>query len=182
VGVAVALGGGTVSLAAATFTAGEGDGATGGFGLGSVEREATELDCDAAVDAVVTSIGGSVDAAGRGGAGLALGGRADGPTELDAERTADDEGAEATTGVGREAAVDACSDDGSGGRTNAPSARVAPIEGGASEAGFGAGFVSAARPASVTVAEGDRTDWVCGAGAIETVADVSGAPVSCGSL
>ncbi len=89
-GVPVALGGWTVSLAAATFAAGEGDGATEGFGPGSAEREATELDCDAVTDAdFVTSIGGSVDAAVRGGAGVALGGRADGPTEVGAERIAD---------------------------------------------------------------------------------------------
>ena len=65
-GVSVALGGWTVSLAAPTFAAGEGDGATEGFGPGSVERDAIEVDCDAVTDADFdTSIGGSVDSSSR---------------------------------------------------------------------------------------------------------------------
>jgi hypothetical protein len=120
VGVPVALGGWTVSLAAPTLAVGEGGGATEGFGPGSVERDAIELDCDAVTDADFdTSIGGSVDAAVRGGAGVALGGRADGPTEVGADRTADG-GAKAVTGADWDATVDARPDDGSGGRTNTP--------------------------------------------------------------
>ena len=85
---------------------------------------------------------------------MALGGRADGPTEVGAERIADG-GAEAATGADWDAAVDARPDDGSGGRTNAPSGWVATFEGGASEAGFSAGFTPAAGAASVTVVERD---------------------------